>query len=517
MAYDVDVAIVGAGHNGLVAATYLARSGLRVAVFERRPFVGGGAISEELWPGFRFSTCAHAAHAIHPKIIRDLDLYNRGFEVLPRRPNIVINVEGTYWAPAEYGSPRNLTKKLTDAEGEGERKYSEFRQSLMGIFSSYRLGPPPTLEEVRAKVAGTPAAQVLETALKTRIRDIQDELLPSPRLRDKHATECASFGRNLLALAIAFSAINLPDEETGEPPPNGYIRGGTGTFSRTLQAAAEEAGTEILVNHEVESLIVEGGRVLGVRFTGGEQVRARVTVSNLDPKQTFLRLIVPEHLPSGFLLRVRELVTHVSAFKLLAVISELPRWKDWDGDPDLPSKGAVGLWRSRASVEAAFDDLDGGQPTRVPLVNFSVPSAVDPSLTQPGYHTASLWVYPGAARLRRGTWDQVREQTAERIIDNITRFAPNFRGSIVHYRLRTPQDLERENGFTDGCIWHIQHTPEQLFWNRPLPELAHYRTPLKGLYLSGCGQHPGGELSGLPGHNAAQEVLKDLGGNGRLS
>jgi phytoene dehydrogenase-like protein len=145
-----------------------------------------------------------------------------------------------------------------------------------------------------------------------------------------------------------------------------------------------------------------------------------------------------------------------------------------------------------------------------PTVNFSVPSTVDPSLTKPGYHTASLWICPAASRLREGTWDDVKEQVAERIIDNITRFAPNFRKSIVHYRLRTPLDLQRENGFTDGCIHHVQHTPDQLFWNRPLPELSDYRAPLKGLYLSGCGQHPGGEMTGVPGHNAAHEILKDL-------
>jgi len=161
-------------------------------------------------------------------------------------------------------------------------------------------------------------------------------------------------------------------------------------------------------------------------------------------------------------------------------------------------------------MAAAHDDTEAGIPPRRPLISFSVPSAADPSLTQPGYHTASVWVYPAPARLQEGSWEDVRTQVAEALIDQVSEFAPNFRRSIRDYKLRTPLDLERENGLTDGCIWHVQHAGEHLFWNRPLPELARYRTPIAGLYLCGAGQHPGGEVSGLPGHNAAHEVLKDL-------
>jgi phytoene dehydrogenase-like protein len=192
------------------------------------------------------------------------------------------------------------------------------------------------------------------------------------------------------------------------------------------------------------------------------------------------------------------------------VIGELPRWRDWDGDPDLPSTGSVVLSSTRREIDAAYDDYDAGRPPRRPVIGFSVPSAVDPSLAQPVYHTASCWIYPVPRHLTRGTWDDHRERVAEGIVHRITRYAPNFRGSIRDLRLRTPLDLERENGLTDGCIWHVSHTADHLFWNRPLPELASYRAPLAGLYLCGAGQHPGGEVSGAPGHNAAQEILKDL-------
>jgi phytoene dehydrogenase-like protein len=162
-----------------------------------------------------------------------------------------------------------------------------------------------------------------------------------------------------------------------------------------------------------------------------------------------------------------------------------------------------------------YDDVEAARPPRAPVISVSVPSAVDPSLAPPGRHTASVWIYSAPAKLREGTWDDVRNSVAERLIDQITEYAPNFRASILNCRLRTPLDLERETGLTDGSIWHVQHTAEQLFWNRPLPELAQYRAPLAGLYLCGAGQHPGGEVSGQPGHNAAQEVLKDLGRGGQ--
>ncbi len=507
---NVDVAIVGAGHNGLVAAAYLARAGLAVHLFERRPFAGGASITEEIWQGFHFSTCAHMIHGVHPKLIRDLRLYERGLRILPRAADLLLWSDGTYSGPATLDSPRNraFEGRLTAEEREGQRRYHEFRRILERLFAPYRLQPPPSLAEVRAKARGT-AADILERALTARVSEIQDEFLPSERLKERHAADKASVGRDPLALSLAYSSLDAAEEETGERPPHGYVQGGMGTVVRLMTEAAEEAGATVHVGQAVEQFLVEDGRVIGIRLAGGDEVRSRVVISNLDPKQTFLKLLAPEQLEAGFRERVAGLITSVSCYKLLAAISELPRWRAWDGDPDQPSAGAVGLRYSRAQVAAAFDDLEAGRPPRAPVISFSVPSAVDPSLAPPGYHTASVWIFPAPSTLRQGSWDDVREQVAERLIDQIGEHAPNFRRSILHHKLRTPLDLERENGLTDGCIWHVQHAGEHLFWNRPLPELAHYRAPLRGLYLCGAGQHPGGEVSGVPGHNAAQEVLRD--------
>jgi phytoene dehydrogenase-like protein len=509
---DVDAVIVGGGHNGLVAAWYLASAGLRVHVFERRAFVGGAAVTQELWPGFHFSPCAHMVHAIHPKIIRDLRLRERGLEVVPRASSIIVNPDGTYYGPADHDSPRNLAfaERLTAEEREGMRRLGRFKRTLNALLSPYRLGPPPTLDGVRARAAGTPAAEVLEQALTLRCSQVRTMFLPTERLRDRYAAEKASVARDPLALSYAYSSIDEPEEETGEKPPHGYVVGGTGAFSRVVAEAVGAAGAQVHVDSEVERFLVEDGRVIGIRLADGTEVRSRVVLSNLDPKRTFLKLFDPEQLDGAFRGRVARLDTEVSCVKLLAAISEAPQWKDWDGEPGRPGQGAVGLHRTRAHVDAMWDDFEAGRPPREMETSFSLPSAVDPSLAPPGQHTASCWIFSAPAKLREGTWDEAREPVAERLIDQITRYAPNFRGSILNYKLRTPLDLERENGLTDGSIWHVQHTGEQLFWNRPLPELARYRAPHAGLYLCGAGQHPGGEVSGLPGHNAAHEVLRDL-------
>ncbi len=511
---SLDVAIIGGGHNGLVAAFYLARAGLRVEVFERRSFAGGAAMTEELWPGFRFSTCAHMVHSLHPKILRDLTLVERGLAFCRRKAGIAFRADGTYFGPSDLNVPGNLAfaGRLTPEERQGLESYEAFKQHLRRLFAPYRLGPPPSFEDLRRRAAGTPEGTALERAAATRLWGLHDAFLPTALLRDRYATEGAAIGRNPLGLCLAYSSGSEPEEETGQSPPYGFVRGGLGALSRVLAEAAEEAGAKIHLNRGVRGVRVENGHAIGLRLEEGIDVRCRVVVSNLDPKRTFLRMVDAPHLVPEFRQRVEALVTNVSCYKLLAVISELPKWRGWEGDPQRPHEGAVVIGGSiRADVAAAHDDCAAGRPPRAPVISLSVPSVPDPSVTRTGYHTASAWILPAPARLEGTDWEQERGRVTDALIEQITSYAPNFRDTIRHCKLRTPLDLERENGLTDGCIWHVQHSGEQLFWNRPLPELAAYRAPLTGLYLCGAGQHPGGEVTGMPGHNAAQEILKDVG------
>ena len=507
---DLDVAIVGGGHNGLTAAWYLAHAGLRVAIFERRSFVGGAAITEELWPGYRFSTCAHMVHALDPGIQADLRLEERGLVGIPRTGSLVPVSGGDYWGPADHESPRNLSLQLTAEENEAERRYANMKRRLCELFAPYRLRPPPTLAEARAAAAARGDGRILEDALTRTVCELRHRYLPTRRLRDRHAAEAAAIGHDPGALALAYGSIDLAGTDGRGTPHNGYIQGGIGVITSLMRQAVEEAGVGIDTNAEAVSLLHEAGAATGVRLADGTEVTARCVVSNLDPKRTFLRLVPPELTSAHLRRRVTALVTGVSCYKLLAAVDELPHWQAWDGDPALPSRGVVGLGRGEASVDAAYADCAAGRPPAEPIINFSVPSALDPTLAPEGRHTASAWIYPAPARLRDTDWDAVRDRVAERLVDQVTRYAPNFRRSILHLKLRTPADLERENGLTDGCIWHVQHGGDQLFWNRPLPELSRYRAPFPGLYLCGAGQHPGGEISGIPGHNAAQEVIRDL-------
>ena len=507
---DCDVAIIGAGHNGLVAAFYLARAGLHVRLFEMRRKPGGAAVTEELWPGMFFSTCAHLLHGMPALLHRDMRLAERGLQVLVKAPWASVESDDTFWGPPSMISSRNRILQMTAEERRGEDAFSAFRAALARIGARYRRRLPPSLAQAFAE-ASSEEADVLARALRMRSSQLHAAFLPTERLREAHGADRASIGRDPGALSYVTDAMGAPDEETGEAYPHGFVRGGMGELARAVAEAAGEAGAEITLGTTVTGCLVENARVSGIRLRDGTEVRARAVLSNRDPKSTILDMLPPDAVPPHLARGVATLPTNVSCYKFLAVLSEVPDWKAWDGDPMERARGGTMIGHGRAGVAAAYDDAEAGRPPRAPVVSVSVPSTIDQTLARPGYHTASVWIYPAPAHLAGGRpWREVREEVGERIIDQVTGYAPNFRRSILEWRLRTPEDIARMHGMTDGCIWHVQHEAEALLGNRPLPELAHYRAHLAGLYLCGAGQHPWGEVTGLPGYNAAREVLRDL-------
>lgn len=508
-----DVAIIGAGHNGLVAAAYLARAGLKVEVFERRKGFGGAALSETLWPGYVFSTGAHLLHALPAKIVQDLGLFERGLELVPRDEAVYLKPDGTYVGNIDIERPNNGVARstLTNAEQHGLDGYNEFKRTLTALVRPYLLRTPPTLADLQANAAGTAAESVLRMARTMSLWEVQDHFLPTQRLRESVSTEASAVGENPLALALAYGAIDAPDPVTGEPPIHGFVRGGMGRLADLLADAARDASAQLHDSRPVSRILVEHGQATGLAFEDGTDMRCRHVLACTDPKVTFLRLLSDTDVDPRLRRKIACLNSQVSCYKLLAAISELPRWTAWDGDPDEPSRGSMQFHMSRDVVRECYADLKAGRPPRRPMISFNVPSMLDPTLAPEGCHTASIYIYPAPSTLAHGTWAERKQEIAESIIDRITEYASNFRSSILHAALRTPEDLERQFGLTDGCIWHLQHTPDQLLGNRPLPELADYRTPLANLYLGGAGQHPGGEVSGIPGHNAAHEILRDMG------
>lgn len=508
----IDVAVIGAGHNALVAATYLARAGLNVHVFERRATIGGATLNEELWPGYTFSTGAHLLHAFPARLVRELGLKEHGLTTVPRDEVVYLNRDGSYHSNLDFNLPNHATAraKLTADELAGLKNYDTFKQHFLGLIRPYLLAVPPSLDALKRAAAGTPAAEALQLATTMSLWELQDHFLPTARLRERFAAECSAFAANPGAFAHAYGAIDAPDPATGEKGPWGFVRGGMGQLAATLAAIARHAGVTIHPDAPVKQITTHAGRATGLLLASGDVIEAGHVLSTADPKRTFLKLLPADAVDAGLRQRISALNSHVSCYKFLAAIDELPQWRGWDGDPNLPHRGSVQLEMNREAITHCYTELEAGQAPTRPMMSFNLPSMLDDSLAPAGKHTASVYVYSAPAKLASGTWDNAREAVAERLIDQITEYAPNFRRSVLHYELRTPLDLERKLALTDGCIWHLQHTPELLLGNRPLPELSHYRAPLAGLYLGGSGQHPGGEVSGIPGHNAAHEILKDL-------
>jgi phytoene dehydrogenase-like protein len=508
----LDVAIIGAGHNGLIAATYLARAGLKVQIFERRDFPGGATLNEELWPGYTFSTCAHLMHAFPAKLVKELGLIERGLVVDRRDEVIYLNRDGTYHTYLDQNCPNHLTSKakLTAEEQAALARYDAFKLQLIGLVRPYLLTLPPTAEELRQRAAGTPAAEALRLATTMSLWELQDHFLPTARLRERCASELSAVAADPSAFTLAYTAIAHPDPVTGEKGPWGFVKGGMGCFAALLVEAAEEAGVKINTDCAVQEILVQDGRTHGLLLVNGQTISADQVLSCIDPKATFLKLLGPASIDPDLRNRIAGLNTQVGCCKFLAATNALPQWTGWDGDPDLPARGAVQLEMTRESVCLAHEQTKAGIPPKRPMMSVNVPSSLDPNLAPAGHHTISVYVYPAPAKPATDNWDDHREAVAQGIIDQITEYAPNFRNSVLHYELRTPLDLERKVGLTDGCIWHLQHDADQLFAQRPLPELSNYRTPVAGFYLGGSGQHPGGEVSGCPGHNSAHEILKDL-------
>jgi phytoene dehydrogenase-like protein len=296
------------------------------------------------------------------------------------------------------------------------------------------------------------------------------------------------------------------------PGTVGIVRGGMGAITRAMAHAAREAGVTVRTGAEVARVLVEGGRAAGVELADGERLRAPVVVSNADPKRTFLRLVPAEALPAPFRAQVARLGTRAAYLKFHAALRELPDFsrffRNGGGLPDPRYLAQVKICPSVDAFLAAWQDAQAGRPPRAPLMEVQIPTVYDPTLAPPGHHVVSVWALWAPPRLHEGTWEARRREVGERMIDLLTTYAPNFRVALVDWMLLTPPDIEARVGLTDGNIRHLDIVPAQMFGRRPLPGWAEYRTPLPGLYLCGAGTHPGGEVTGAPGHNAAQAILQ---------
>ncbi len=526
MARSYDVVVIGGGHNGLVNAAYLARAGKKVLVLERRHVLGGAAVTEEVFPGFHFSVCSYVVSLLRPEIIRELDLPRHGLEILPLDGTFTPMPNGDYlWRMSDHARTRREIYRHSPVDAEA---YDEYAKAMVDMARFVKpilsMVPPDPLSfdlpglarllDLGRRFRGLSRANQrnLVQLMTMSAVDLLDQWFETDVLK---ATMSASgIIGTFLGVRSPGTAYVLLHHYMGEIDGAfrswGLSRGGTGAISLAIAGAAREAGAEIRTRAAIERIKARNGRAVGVVLEGGEEVQAKAVVSSLDPHRTFLTLCEPGVLDDEFLEEVRRYKLRGSSGKVNLALDALPDLKSLPG-PGAHLRGAISISPSVEYMERAYDDAKYGEFSRRPYVDIVIPSLTDPSVAPPGKHVMSCFVQYAPYALRQGTWDERREAFGDTVVDTVSEHAPNLKKIIVHRQVLTPLDLEREWGLTEGNIFQGELSLEQLFFLRPVPGWARYRTPLRGLYMCGSATHPGGGIMGAPGRIAAKELLSDWG------
>jgi phytoene dehydrogenase-like protein len=531
-----DVAIIGGGHNGLVCAAYLAMAGLKVVVLERRDVVGGAAVTEEFHPGFRNSVAAYTVSLLNPKVIRALDLAGHGLRIVERAIANFLPLDDGRHLKVGGGRTKEEVAKFSARDAERLDDYHARLNGVADLLRALVLKTPPNAVE------GSPLAAISELlkmgALANAVRK-----LGLDGQRDLLDLFTASAGDYLdgwfesapIKAAYGFDGIvgnyaspyapgsayvllhHCFGEVNGKRGLWGHAIGGMGAITQAMAKAAAKHGADIRVSAPVREVIVEKGRAVGVVTESGETIRAKAIVSNLNPKLLYLKLIDANALPAGFRARMEKWRCGSGTFRMNVALSELPDFTCLPGRElaDHHTAGII-LGPSLAYMEQAYFDARTHGWSKKPIVEMVISSALDPTLAPPGQHVASLFCQHVAPELPDGSsWDVHRETVADLMVETVDRYAPNFKRSVLGRQIFTPLDLERTFGLTGGDIFHGALDLGQLFSARPMLGYADYRGPIPGLYMCGSGTHPGGGVTGAPGHNAAREILKDFG-RGRM-
>lgn len=527
MPTSYDVILIGAGHNGLVAAAYLGRAGLRVLVLERRELVGGACVTEELWPGYRVSTASYVNSLLRPEIIRDLELKRHGFELLPRNPSSFTPFPDGRWlllGPDPALNHREIAK-FSARDAAAYPKYEAMLLRVAEFIEPTLLQPPPDPWSGRprdlwalAKLGwrflrlGTdgPAALGVLTGAAS---NVLDQWFESEALKVTLATD-AIIGA-MTSPSIPGSAYVLFHHVMGECDGHrgvwGYVRGGMGGITQALAASARQHGVEIRTASPVARILVRSGAVRGVVLADGSELSATRVVSNADAFVTFAKLMSPDDLPSDFLDAVRRIDYTSPSLKINLALSELPDFRCLPGaSAGLHHRGTIHISPSLEYVERAFDDAKYGRPSQSPVLEVTIPSVVDPSIVPPGKHLMSMFVQYAPTQLRDANWHDIKESFADRCLDVLSEYAPNIRRAVEHRQVLSPLDIEHQFGLTGGNIFQGAMTLNQLFFMRPVPGYVRYRSPVRGLYLCGAATHPGGGVMGACGYNAFREILCDV-------
>jgi phytoene dehydrogenase-like protein len=526
-----DAVIVGGGHNGLVCAAYLAAAGLKVTVLERRGVVGGAAITEEFHPGFRNSVAAYTVSLLNPKVIRDLDLPRHGLRLVERTLANFLPLDETQYLKIGAGKTEHEVAKFSARDAGRLAAYGERLGVIADVLRDLVLETPPNVtagswltampELLRGARLGKRLSkldmpmrrELLDLFLKS-AGDYLDAWFESAPIKAAYGFDgiVGNYASPYAAGSGYVLLHHLFGEVNGKKGAWGHAIGGMGAITQAMAKAAAERGVDIRVGSPVREVLVEAGRAVGVVTEKGEAIRARSVVSNLNPKLLYGSLIDPAALPQDFRERIGHWRCASGTFRMNVALSELPDFTVLPGR-SLAEHHTAGIIMapSLGYMDQAYLDAKAGGWSKRPIVELVISSALDDSLAPAGQHVASLFCQHVAPVLPNGaSWDDHREQVADVMIDLVNSHAPNFKASVLGRQIMSPLDLERTFGLIGGDIFHGALSLDQMFSARPMLGHGDYRGPLRGLYMCGAGTHPGGGVTGAPGHNAAREIIADF-------
>jgi phytoene dehydrogenase-like protein len=522
-----DVIIVGAGHNGLVAGCYLARAGLDVLVLERNSYIGGAAVSRKLYQDFTYSNCSYVCSLLRPEIIRTLELPRHGLQIIPYEGGCTMMRDGGHLAL--YDNHDALRREIARHSARDAEAYDRYARDVMRqcrFIKPLLMREPPDPTSFKPRdigellYLGKRFHRLGEELMYDTLRfwtmsaaDFLDEYFESEIVKAHFA------GSSIIGTALGprspGSAYVLLHHYMGEVDNTvgawGFARGGMGAITKALAASLQASRGTVRSAAPVREILVRNGRTVGVALQDGEEIHAAIVVSNLDVRRTFLETMQARHLPDEFVEQVRNFKIRGSSGKLNIAL---------DGMPDFPAipagsptiRGDLHVTDTIEMMERAYDDWKEGRWSRAPYIDMLIPSQIDPTLVPHGKHYMSVFVQYCPYRLADGDWTAEKRQAfGATVINTIAQHSPNFKDLILHAEIRTPWDIEKEVGLTEGNIFQGELTLDQLLFNRPIPGYAQYRSPVRGVYMCGSSTHPGGGVMGAPGANAARAVLRDLG------